>query len=128
MEFNWRAFVAGLVAIVLIDMVYLNIAMPFYSSALADVARDSMEPRHLAVGFLAWPVIVFGIATFVLPLAQSSGDAVRLGAMFGASTYLVYNLTNYAVIKYPGVAAITDSAWGTLLGATVSRIMYEASK
>ena len=124
MTIDWKTFAIGLATLVLLDGLYLSMSMPRYRRALGDISRDDMQTSHLAAGFAVWPVLVLGIMMFVLPLAASAEDAFRLGGLFMASVYLTFNLTSYAVFRYPASIAILDSAWGTRLGAIVATVMF----
>lgn len=122
-----RLFFIGLVTILLLDAIYLSLTIPtFYKSRMAEVIRPKMEPSHQIAGVFAWPVIVISLMIFVLPRARNSEEAFKFGAMFGASSYLIYNLTNYATIKVPASLGVVDTLWGSLLAGITAKIMFDS--
>ena len=54
--------------------------------------------------------------------------ALGYGALFGFMTYATYDLTNLAITKnWPLLVTFVDLAWGTVLAASVSVIVYWAA-
>jgi len=57
---------------------------------------------------------------------QSLSYALMYGALFGFFCYMTYDLTNLAVIRdFPTRLAFIDIAWGSLVTASVSGLIYK---
>ena len=73
-------------------------------------------------------LFIAGLVTFVITPAiekHSPVHALVFGALFGLVTYSTYDLTNLATLKdWPLTVTIADLAWGMILSALVSVIVY----
>lgn len=91
------------------------------------VVKDGSIDLKLGVGLLAWAVIVMLVLVFVTKsgYAQSVPTALLWGAVMGALSYAMYDLTNLTFLKNYSLAfTLVDIAWGTFLLAMVSLTMY----
>jgi uncharacterized membrane protein len=129
-----RHFGVALVALVLLDGIWLGVLMKdFYRRGLAPIARmadGGLDPIWPIAG-LVYPVIALGLAVFVLGRARTPGEAMALGALFGALTYAVYDLTNHATLReWRTVVTVVDIGWGTFscgLTAWICALLVRAS-
>jgi uncharacterized membrane protein len=113
-----KSLVAAFVALIVLDGIWLGILMKaFYREALGPIARlaDGAIAPIWSAALLVYVALAIGIATFVLPRANSVASAVAFGALFGLITYGVYDLTNYSTLAaWPLRVTLADMAWGAL--------------
>lgn len=111
-----RQFWILLAVLIVLDGLWLGLLMrDFYRDGLAHLARmaDGRLDPIWPVAVLVYPVIAFGLAVFALPRAATASEALLYGALFGAVTYAVYDLTNHATLRdWRATMTITDIAWG----------------
>jgi uncharacterized membrane protein len=120
-------YLAFLVALVSIDLVWLlGIAKNVYRDEMDSLMAS--EPKLLA-GLAFYVLYALGACVFVVIPAlskQSLSHALIYGALFGFFCYMTYDLTNLAVIRdFPTRLALIDIAWGSLVTAGVSGLIYK---
>ena len=120
-------YLAFLVALVSIDLVWLlGIAKNVYRDEMGSLMAT--EPKLLA-GLAFYVLYALGACIFVVIPAlsnQSLSYALMYGALFGFFCYMTYDLTNLAVIRdFPTRLAFIDIAWGSLVTASVSGLIYK---
>ena len=120
-------YLAFLVALVSIDLVWLlGIAKNVYRDEMGSLMAT--EPKLLA-GLAFYFLYALGACIFVVIPAlskQSLSYALMYGALFGFFCYMTYDLTNLAVIRdFPTRLAFIDIAWGSLVTASVSGLIYK---
>jgi uncharacterized membrane protein len=120
-------YLAFLVALVSIDLVWLlGIAKGVYRDEMGSLMAS--EPKLLA-GLAFYVLYALGACVFVVIPAlskQSLSHALIYGALFGFFCYMTYDLTNLAVIRdFPTRLALIDIAWGSLVTAGVSGLIYK---
>ena len=120
-------YLAFLVALVSIDLVWLlGIAKNVYRDEMGSLMAT--EPKLLA-GLAFYVLYALGACIFVVIPAlskQSLSYALMYGALFGLFCYMTYDLTNLAVIRdFPTRLAFIDIAWGSLVTASVSGLIYK---
>jgi uncharacterized membrane protein len=111
-----RTFAAALAVLLVLDGLWLGVVMKdFYRRSLAHLARmadGGLDPIW-PVAALVYPVIALGLTVFVLDRARTSSDALLLGALFGALTFAVYDLTNHATLRdWSAMMTVVDICWG----------------
>jgi uncharacterized membrane protein len=111
-----RQFFVALAALIVLDGLWLGILMKeFYRRNLAAVARmadGGLDPIW-PVASLVYPVIAAGLAVFVLARARTPLEALAFGALFGALTFAVYDLTNHATLRdWRTEMTLVDICWG----------------
>lgn len=111
-----RYFGVTLVALLILDGLWLGVAMKdFYRRSLAPIARmadGALDPIWPIAG-LVYPVIAAGLTVFVLGRARTPLEALALGALFGAVTFAVYDLTNHATLReWRAAMTVVDIGWG----------------
>jgi uncharacterized membrane protein len=113
-----RDFGLALVVLVVLDGLWLGFVMnEFYRRSLAPIARmaDGRLDPIWPVAALVYPVLALGLAVFVLPRARAPLEALALGALFGAITYAVYDLTNHATLReWRTAVTVVDISWGAV--------------
>ena len=120
-------YLAFLVALVSIDLVWLlGIAKNVYRDEMGSLMAT--EPKLLA-GLAFYVLYALGACIFVVIPSlskQSLSYALMYGALFGFFCYMTYDLTNLAVIRdFPTRLAFIDIAWGSLVTASVSGLIYK---
>ena len=120
-------YLAFLVALVSLDLVWLlGIAKNVYRDEMGSLMAT--EPKLLA-GLAFYVLYALGALIFVVIPAlskQSLSHALLYGALFGFFCYMTYDLTNLAVIRdFPSRLAFIDIAWGSLVTAGVSGLIYK---
>lgn len=92
----------------------INLIKPY----LSFDASGSMITR-VPYAIACWLLIVAGVYLFVIqtmPKDASLLDTFAKGALFGAITYGVYDLTNAALqIEWPALMIVLDVGWGMFL-------------
>ncbi len=121
-----RQFGIALLTLLILDGLWLGLIMKdFYRRHLAPIARmkgDALDPIW-PVAALVYPVIALGITIFVLGRAKSPEAALGFGALFGALTFAVYDLTNHATLReWSATVTVVDILWGATSCAAVSWI------
>lgn len=109
-----------------IDLIWLSlIARKLYVSQLGSLMSPNVN-WIAAISF--YLLFMVGLIIFVISPAlekHSWINALIFGALFGFFTYSTYDLTNLATLKnWPTVITFIDMAWGTVLSASVSTIVY----
>jgi len=127
-----RQFGIALLTLVILDGLWLGLVMKdFYRRNLAPIARmkgDSLDPIWPAAA-LVYPVIALGITVFVLGRAKSPTEALLYGALFGALTYAVYDLTNHATLReWTTTMTVVDILWGTVSCAAAAWVVASVTR
>jgi uncharacterized membrane protein len=111
------AYVATLVVMVALDMVWLGvIAKPLYQQGVGHLLA---ERPNVPVAVLFYLVYAAGLVTFAVA-SQAPGGAwgktLLAAALFGFFAYATYDLTNLATLKdWPAGLSVIDMAWGSLV-------------
>jgi uncharacterized membrane protein len=128
-----RQFVIVLAAVIVLDVIWLGVLMKdFYRQSLAPLARMSgggLDPIW-PIAALVYPVLATGLSVLVLSRARTPIEALWLGAVFGATSFAVYDLTNHATLReWRAAMTLVDIGWGAFscgvaswLAATFSRV------
>jgi uncharacterized membrane protein len=114
----------------LIDMVWLGlVARNFYKDQIGHLMASSVNWLAAIIFYL---LFLLGLIYFVIAPNYASGDVNKLilsALFFGLVTYATYDLTNLATLKnWPVVVTVVDMAWGAILAALVSIIVYFLAK
>ena len=127
-----KPFAVALLSLVVLDGIWLGfVASEFYRRSLAPIAR--MTDGRLApiwpIAALVYPVIALGIIVFVLSRSANARDALLYGALFGALTFAVYDLTNHSTLRdWRAAMTIVDICWGAFSCATTSWIAWSMTR
>lgn len=121
----WIYLLSG-ITFLLIDGLWLTKISPkLYKDNIGHLLAD--KPNLVAAG-LFYLIFLIGLLVFVIVPALNKGSlsyALFFGALFGLVTYATFDLTNQAVLKgWPVKITLIDLAWGTLLCAIVSALVY----
>jgi uncharacterized membrane protein len=114
----------------LIDMVWLGlVARNFYKDQIGHLMASSVNWLAAIIFYL---LFLLGLIYFVIAPNYASGDVNKLilsALFFGLVTYATYDLTNLATLKnWPVIVTVVDMAWGAILAALVSIIVYFLAK
>ena len=130
-----RNYLVALPVFVVIDFLWLGIVSKrFYLKELGTLARveDGKFRPNLPAALIAWALIPAGLVIFAVPRLAPEGsvlDAAGWGALFGAISYGIYDFTNLATVKgYSLRLAIVDTAWGAILSALVTTVVWLIAK
>ena len=131
MEDYIRNYLVALPVFIAIDFTWIGIIMKrFYLQELGDLARvkDGAFRPNLVAGLAAWAVIPLGLVFFAVPKLSPDGSALTAlgwGALLGAVSYGMYDLTNLATLRdYSLKLTFLDTAWGTSLTAFVTLVVW----
>ncbi|MEZ5319359.1 MAG: DUF2177 family protein [Vicinamibacterales bacterium] len=124
-----RIFLAGLVAFLVGDFVWLGVLMRgFYREALAPIALTDATGALAPIwgaALLVYLLLVAGVQVFALP--RGGGRLLPTagwGAVFGVVTFGVYDLTNLATLRgFPPRLVVVDLLWGACVCAGVAVTM-----
>jgi uncharacterized membrane protein len=119
--------------VIVLDALWLGVLMKdFYRQSLAPLARMSgggLDPIW-PIAALVYPVIAIGLTVLVLSRARTPVESLWLGAVFGATAFAVYDLTNHATLReWRTAMTVIDIGWGAFscgvaswLAASFSRV------
>ena len=104
-----------------LDAVWLGVvARKFYKKQLGFIMAK--KPNWVAA-VLFYVIFLVGLVVFVIRPAETTGEALIMGAFFGLVTYATYDLTNQATLeKWPKTVTIVDMVWGVTIAAITASI------
>jgi len=118
--------IVAVIAMLLLDAVWIGINKPRYDALVASVQKKKMVVRIIPA-IIAYLAMVIGLVFIIIPNAKRElamggrkGNtiitALKHGGLFGFVVYTIYNATNYAIFDgYLLPVAIMDTIWGTFL-------------
>ena len=130
-----RNFAVALPLLVPLDFLWFGALMKgVYLTELGSHARmkDGKFTPLLGPGLMAWLLIALGIVLFAVP-RLSPDDSVlqplKWGALLGAVTYGIYDLTNLTTLRdWSPKLTLIDWAWGTCLTAIITTVVWLVAK
>jgi uncharacterized membrane protein len=123
MKYNFTTTFLGLLAIIVIDMIYISINKNVYEPIL-----DNKVDIDVIYAVLAWLTIIVTIQLIVLSRNDITYEnSFITGAILGFGMYGVYNFTNAATYpnKWSKKIIFTDIIWGTFLTGSMSTLLYK---
>jgi uncharacterized membrane protein len=127
-----KVYLAVIPLFLAVDFLWLGlVANGFYKNQLGSLLRTSgsdMAPLWWAVAGV-YLVIPLGIVLFALPPAGSTVlQAALRGLVYGIVLYLVYELTNLALVRdWPLAMAVVDVAWGGFICSLTATAAFVVS-
>jgi uncharacterized membrane protein len=123
-------FAATLVAMVVIDAVWLGVVMRgFYQAQLGPLMREPILWPAAIVFYVLYAAVLTALVTATGARWTGFSGAVMTGALVGLAAYGTYDFTNLATLKgFPVALAAVDLAWGTALTALVAGIGWWAGR
>jgi uncharacterized membrane protein len=126
-----RNYAIALPLFIVIDFAWIGFVMKnVYLRELGDLARaegGKFKP-NLPAALAAWALIPAGIVIFAVPRLASDTPFIEVigwGALFGAISYGIYDLTNLATLKaYSPKLTVIDIAWGATLSAIITVVVW----
>jgi uncharacterized membrane protein len=123
-------YILTAIVFLVIDLIWLGwLANGLYDRELGHLKRATV---NWPAALLFYAIFVGGILFFcILPAhaAQSTSQALLLGAAFGLITYCTYDLTNLATLKdWPVRIVWIDISWGVVLNTLVSFFGYHLAR
>ena len=121
-------YIAGFITVGVLDYSWLaHVAKDFYLKSLAShvSVKDGSLVVNLygAIGF--YILAVWSAYYFVVAQSSSLKESAIRGAIFGATAYGFYDLTNYATLRdWPLSITLLDIAWGAVILSATSAVMY----
>jgi uncharacterized membrane protein len=127
-----RHFGLALGVLVILDGLWLGVVMKdFYRASLAPIARmadGGLDPIW-PIAVLVYPVLAAGLAVLVLDRARTPFEALALGALFGAVSFAVYDLTNHATLReWRAAMTLIDICWGAASCGAASWVAAAATR
>ena len=124
-----RALALAVVTYAALESAWLYGSRSFYAARFASVSADGrLRIRSTLAVALVYPLLLLGAWILVLrPFWASKGRDVGTcacaGALFGATVYGVYNLTNMATLPgYSWSLVAVDTLWGSVAFAAVAAV------
>jgi uncharacterized membrane protein len=97
-----------------------TVARKFYKKQLGFIMAK--KPNWFAA-VLFYVIFLIGLVVFVIRPAETTGEALVMGAFFGLVTYATYDLTNQATLeKWPKTVTIVDMVWGVTIAAITASV------
>lgn len=119
--------IVGIILLIMLDVAYLSRVKDTVYAPLSRIMGE-VDPIPAVI---SWILIFFGCYYLGAQPAQSLPEALSRGAMFGFSSYGIYNATNVATIpelhyRQPGALrmALLDTLWGTALCGATSAALW----
>ena len=134
MEMRGRHYVLALVALLVLDFVWLTLNTKMYAALVMSVQGSAMQVRKPPAA-AAYALMYVGLVALVLPTllrdaprtasaGQDALAALRVAGIYGLTVYGIFNATNLAIFKgYTLRASLMDTAWGTTVYTLVAWIM-----
>lgn len=113
-----------------LETAWLWFAKSFYSGQFNSFSKDGqLRIRSNVAVVIVYPLLLLGFWLLVLnekrknggPVLNTTGFAFLKGAVFGATVYGVYNLTNKATLPgYTWLMTAVDTSWGATVFGVAS--------
>jgi uncharacterized membrane protein len=122
------ALIASVSVLAVMEAIWLSTAKTFYAAMLSGVSSDgALRIRSMPATVLVYALLLAGAWVLVLrPLTTHKprlASAACHGAVFGATVYGVYNLTNMATLAgYRWQMVVIDTLWGAILFAVFAAV------
>lgn len=119
-----KLYVASLVAILVIDAVWLRVMFPaFYRPRIGFLMAPDLK---LTAALVFYMLFVAGLLVFVTVPGLTAGPPGRMiarAALFGVVAYGTYDLTGLATFEdWPLSVTVVDMLWGATLSVLVSLV------
>jgi uncharacterized membrane protein len=126
MKLYLKLFCLAFPILIALDASWIGvIASSFYKANLGELLTQT--PNYFAA-LLFYIFYVIGIIYFALAPAlreQSFMRSIYPAAMLGFTSYMLYDLTNLAVlVSWPPIVAVVDIAWGVIITTLTSGLTY----
>ena len=109
---------------VVIDSIYLSSVSKYFNKQILSVQGNNLKLEPISA-ILCYIVLIFSIYYFIISRHARILDAMLLGW----TIYLVYELTNKAIIsKWSWRTVLLDGVWGGILYGLTTLIVYYISK
>lgn len=121
------AFVAGAVAFLALDAVWLTVmADRLYRPAIGHLMRPDFDVVAAAAFYV---VYLAGSTVFAVLPSPRPVAAVARGGLFGLVAYATYDLTNQATLRgWAWSVTLADLAWGTFVTAASAAVACAAAR
>ena len=105
-----------------IDCIYLYSVGDYFNNQIKLIQGSNLKMRYLG-GIICYPSLILGLYYFIIrnrKKYKNNMDMIKDAAILGWVIYMVYESTNYAIIKdWKIQTLIIDGLWGgILLGLT----------
>jgi uncharacterized membrane protein len=111
----YKSFAAVTLTALVLDAGWLFLNRDVHTSLIKAVQKADLKIRYIPalVVYILIPLAVFYFA--VMP-SKTSNEAMKNGALIGASMYGLYDFTNLSTLNgWTTEFAIKDTLWGTVL-------------
>lgn len=108
-------YIKTIIILIIVDLIWLSTGGKYAIRMTEKIQKESLEFRY-ASGFLVYLALAY-------LLLQTKN--YKQAFLYGLTTYMVYDFTNYALLKdYDLKFAIADSLWGGILFVIVYYIIH----
>jgi uncharacterized membrane protein len=119
-----KRFIILAAVMLAMDLVWLTFRGNYHAELIKSVQGSAVSLRPIPAA-LIYLLIPAAVLFFAVDPAKSQRDAVKRGAILGASMYGLYDLTNLASLKgWTTEMAIIDTLWGTTLCGIGAGLAY----
>jgi len=119
----FRGFAIALLIFVILDGVWLGLIIKKTYSRL--LSGFKLRRISLLSALITYIFLAVGISFFVIPRAESVGNAVLNGALYGFLLYGFYNFTNYSIFEnYKFEFVLIDMVWGAFASGIASALVF----
>ena len=106
------------VLMLIIDFVYLTSIGNYFNTQIKLIQGSDLKMRYLG-GVICYPFLVLGLYYFIIKNRKkykNNMDMVKDAAILGWVIYMVYESTNYAILKdWKFETVLLDGIWGGIL-------------
>ena len=101
-----------------LDCIYLYSISDYFNNQIKLIQGSNLKMRYLG-GIICYPFLILGLYYFIIrnrKKYKNNKDMIKDSAILGWVIYLVYESTNYAILKdWKIETLLTDGLWGGIL-------------
>lgn len=117
-------YIIASIVFVLLDGIYLNLIQEYFNHQI-KIIQGSPIQINLVYTAITYLFLILGLNYFIISKSKSVQEAALLGFVI----YGVYEFTNISLFKkWSLLTALFDTAWGTVLFALTTIIVYKIMK
>jgi uncharacterized membrane protein len=121
-----KLYFTALASLAVLDFIWLSfVAKGFYQKYLGYLMAPQVNFLPAIIFYLLYAAAIIWFVVSPNLKSGSVGSVFLQGAFLGLIAYAAYDLTNHATIRnWPWQMTVVDMAWGALLTALVSTIVF----
>jgi uncharacterized membrane protein len=110
-----KSIIVTAVTMLAMDAIWLTFRNSYHEALIKSVQGSAIVIRPIPA-LLVYVLLPLATTYFVTSQSKSAFEALKNGAVFGASMYALYDLTNLATLKgWTTEMTIIDILWGSTL-------------